>query len=77
MLCFLKKGQRFRLSRRYRKEATGSLDEVDITSIRDRLNQLKELDNRRETILKSLEKHGHLTDELKEAVFAAETMAIP
>jgi len=61
---------------RYRKEATGSLDEVDITSIRDRLNQLKELDNRRETILKSLEKHGHLTDELKEAVIAAETMVI-
>jgi len=61
---------------RYRKEATGSLDEVEITSIRDRLNQLKELDLRRETILKSLEKHGHLTDELKEAVFAAETMAI-
>ncbi len=61
---------------RYRKEATGSLDEIVITSIRDRLNQLKELDHRRETILKSLEKHGHLTDELKEAVFAAETMAI-
>ncbi len=61
---------------RYRKEATGSLDEVEVTSIRDRLNQLKELDNRRETILKSLEKHGHLTDELKAAVFAAETMAI-
>ena len=61
---------------RYRKEATGSLDEIVITSIRDRLNQLKELDHRRETILKSLEKHGHLTDELKEAVFAAETLAI-
>jgi protein Tex len=61
---------------RYRKEATGSLDEIAITSIRDRLNQLKELDSRREAILKSLEKHGHLTDELKEAVFAAETMAI-
>jgi protein Tex len=61
---------------RYRKEATGSLNEVDITSIRDRLNQLKELDSRRETILKSLEKHGHLTNELKEAVIAAETMAI-
>jgi uncharacterized protein len=61
---------------RYRKEATGSLDEVEITSIRDRLNQLKELDDRRETILKSLEKHGHLTDELQAAVFAAETMAI-
>jgi uncharacterized protein len=61
---------------RYRKEATGSLNEVEITSIRDRLNQLKDLDNRRETILKSLEKHGHLTDELKEAVLAAETMSI-
>ena len=61
---------------RYRKEATGSLDEVDITSIRDRLNQLKELDHRRETILTSLEKHGHLTHELKEAVIAAGTMAI-
>jgi uncharacterized protein len=61
---------------RYRKEATGSLDEIVVTSIRDRLSQLKELDNRRETILKSLEKHGHLTDEVKKAVFAAETMAI-
>ena len=61
---------------RYRKETTGSLDEVDITTIRDRLNQLKELDSRREAVLKSLEKHGHLTDELKEAVFAAETMTI-
>ncbi len=61
---------------RYRKEATGNLDELEIASIRDRLNRLKELDDRRETILKSLEKHGHLTDELKAAVFSAETMAI-
>ncbi|MEJ2655799.1 MAG: Tex family protein [Desulfobacterales bacterium] len=61
---------------RYRKEATGSLNEVEITSVRDRLNQLKDLDNRRKTILKSLEKHGHLTDELKTAVYAAETMAV-
>ncbi|MCL4499318.1 MAG: RNA-binding transcriptional accessory protein, partial [Chloroflexi bacterium] len=36
---------------RYRKEATGSLDEVAITSIRDRLDQLAELDKRREAIL--------------------------
>ena len=61
---------------RYRKEATGSLNEVEVSSIRDRLGQLKELDIRRETILKSLEKHGHLTNELKAAVFAAESMAI-
>jgi uncharacterized protein len=61
---------------RYRKEATGSLDETQITAIRDRLNQLFELDSRRDTILASLEKHGHLTDELKEKVAAAETMAV-
>jgi uncharacterized protein len=61
---------------RYRKEATGNLDELEITSIRDSLNRLKQLDDRRETILKSLEKHGHLTDELKTAVFAAENMAM-
>ncbi len=61
---------------RYRKEATGSLDEIQITAIRDRLNQLAELDSRRETILNSLEKHGHLTDELKNKVLAAETLAV-
>lgn len=60
---------------RYRKEATGSLDEVQITAVRDRLNQLAELDSRKETVLTSLEKHGHLNDELKEKVLAAETMA--
>jgi len=61
---------------RYRKEATGSLDEVAVTSIRDRLLQLKELDSRRETILKSLEEHGHLTAELKEKVIEAETLSV-
>jgi uncharacterized protein len=59
---------------RYRKEATGSLDEVAVSAIRDRLTQLQELDSRRETILNSLEQHGHLTDDLKDQVLAAETM---
>jgi uncharacterized protein len=61
---------------RYRKEATGSLDEVAVTAVRDRLNQLNELNDRKETVLKSLEKHGHLTDELQEKVLAAESMAV-
>jgi uncharacterized protein len=61
---------------RYRKEATGSLDEVAITNIRDRLNQLEELDTRRAAILKSLETHGHLTDELQKSVLAAPNMAL-
>ena len=61
---------------RYRKETTGSLDEVAITTIRDRLNQLVELDKRREAIVKSLEERGQLTDELKEKILAAETMVV-
>ena len=61
---------------RYRKEATGSLDEVAVTAIRDRLGQLRELDKRREAVLKSLEETGKLTDELKAKVLAAETMTV-
>ena len=61
---------------RYRKEATGSLDEVAITAVRDRLNQLRELDKRREAILKSLEERGQLGDELKEEILSAETMVV-
>ena len=61
---------------RYRKEVTGSLDEVQITSVRDRLSQLAELDSRKEAVLSSLEKHGHLNDELKAKVLGADTMAV-
>jgi len=61
---------------RYRKEATGSLDEVAITAIRDRLHQLEELDGRKAAVLKSLEANGHLTDELKEQVSTAPTLAV-
>ncbi|MGW8209530.1 MAG: Tex family protein, partial [Syntrophobacteria bacterium] len=61
---------------RYRKEVTDSLDEVAITTIRDRLHQLRELDKRREAILKSLHERELLTDELKDKVLAAETLTI-
>ncbi|MCK5580801.1 MAG: RNA-binding transcriptional accessory protein [Candidatus Omnitrophica bacterium] len=61
---------------RYRKEVTGSLDEVAVTDIRDRINQLRELDKRRATILDSIEKQGKLTDELKDKILAAETLAV-
>ena len=60
---------------RYRKEATASLDEVAISSIRDRLSQLRELRDRREAILASLEERGLLTEELRKAVLSAQTMA--
>ncbi len=61
---------------RYRKEATGSLDEVAIANIRDRVEQLRELDKRRESILKSVREQGKLTDELEAAIHAAETMTV-
>ena len=59
---------------RYRKEVTNSLDEVAVTAIRDRLAQLEQLENRRISILESLYKNGHLTDELKAEVEASETL---
>ena len=61
---------------RYRKEVSGSMDEVFITSIRDRLNQMEELDLRKKTILKSIEKNGHLTDQLKEKIENTSTLAV-
>ena len=59
---------------RYRKEATGSLDEVAIQTIRDRLESLQELDKRREAIYKSLEERELLTKELQQSIDAATTM---
>ncbi|MBW2583831.1 MAG: RNA-binding transcriptional accessory protein, partial [Deltaproteobacteria bacterium] len=73
---FLEDGSTVPFIARYRKEATGSLDEVTITIIRDRLRQLVELDQRRISILKSLEENGHLSDELKNKVESAQSLAV-
>src|SRR4029434_3161669 len=59
----------------YRKERTGELDEVQITSIRDRLEQLEELDKRRDSILQSLTERNLLTAELKTKIASAETLS--
>jgi uncharacterized protein len=61
---------------RYRKEATGSLDEVQIAAIRDRKQQLEELDKRKEAILKSMIELEKLTPELEKHIMEAETMTI-
>ncbi len=60
---------------RYRKEATGALDETAIRTIRDRLAQLEELDKRKDSIISSLEERDLLTDELKNGVLSAESMS--
>ncbi len=59
---------------RYRKEATGTLDEVQVRDVRDRIAQLRELHARREAILKSLNERDLLTDELYIKVLAAANM---
>ena len=56
---------------RYRKEVTGSLDEVQIAAIRDRLEQLEELRKRKEFVLKSIEEQGKLTPELRKKIEGA------
>ena len=59
---------------RYRKELTGSLDEVQVAAIRDLAQQLRELDKRREAILKSLQELEKLTPELAKKINEAETI---
>ncbi len=61
---------------RYRKERTGELDEVQITQIRDRMNDLAELDKRREAIIGSLTERKLLTEELQVKIDAAKTLSV-
>ncbi|MDX1567597.1 MAG: Tex family protein [Longimicrobiales bacterium] len=58
---------------RYRKERTGGLDEVQLREIRERAGYLAELDERRSTILASIEEQGELTPELRKKIEAADT----
>ena len=60
---------------RYRKEVTGSLDEVQIANIRDRVTQLRELDKRREAILKSIKEQDKLSPELEKKIDEASTLS--
>jgi len=60
---------------RYRKELTGSADEVVIAQVRDRIGQLRELDKRKETVLKTIEEQGKLTDELRAKIQATDSLA--
>jgi len=59
---------------RYRKEVTGMLDEVQVTAIRDRLEQMRAIDDRRTTILASLKERNLLNPALEKSIMAAETL---
>jgi uncharacterized protein len=60
---------------RYRKEATGGLDDTTLRRLEERLSYLRELDARRDAILKSIDEQGKLTPDLADALAAAETKA--
>lgn len=73
-LTLLEGGSTVPFIARYRKEATGSLDEVQITNIRDYFASLKEIEKRRLTVLDTIEKQGKLTPELKKQILDAKTL---
>ncbi len=58
---------------RYRKEVTGGLDDTQLRNLEERLRYLRELEDRRSTVLKSIDDQGKLSDELKADILAAET----
>jgi len=58
---------------RYRKEATGGLDDTQLRNLEERLRYLRELEDRRSTVLKSIEDQGKLTDELHAGILGADT----
>ena len=60
---------------RYRKEATGTLDDAQLRTLEERLRYLRELEERRAAILASIQEQGKLTDELKAQIEAADTKA--
>lgn len=73
-LMLLEEGATIPFISRYRKEMTGSLDEVLIAEIRDKAVRLQDLNNRRETILNTIEEQGKLTEELRGQILDASTM---
>ncbi len=61
---------------RYRKEVTGSLNDEQLRDLDERLKYLRGLEERKESVLASIEEQGKLTDELKEKILAAETLVL-
>ena len=76
VLNLLSEGATIPFIARYRKEATNSLDEVEISHICDRSTQLEDLDRRRDVILKSLRDQEKLTDDLAKKISEAESLAV-
>ena len=61
---------------RYRKEVTGSLNDEQLRNLHERLVYLRNLEDKKEQVLKSIEEQGKLTEELKEKILAAQTLVV-
>ena len=61
---------------RYRKEVTGALNDEVLRNLFDRLNYLRNLEDRKATVIASIEEQGKLTEELKAQIIAAETLVV-
>ncbi len=61
---------------RYRKEATGSLNDEQLRDLHERLTYLRNLEEKKEQVLGSIEEQGKLTEELKEKILAAQTLVV-
>nr|WP_319401604.1 Tex family protein [uncultured Carboxylicivirga sp.] len=70
VLTLLDEGATIPFISRYRKEMTGSMDEVEVGSVKERYEKLQEIEKRKESILKSMDEQGVLTDELKAKIKA-------
>ncbi len=75
VLKLLEEGATIPFIARYRKEATGGLDDTQLRTLDERLQYLKDLDKRRESILQSIEEQGKLTPALKESILRADSKA--
>lgn len=73
-VALLSEGNTVPFIARYRKEVTGSLDEVIIRSIEERLAYLLNLEERKEAVIRSIDEQGKLTEELRDAILAASTL---
>lgn len=73
-ILLLKDGATIPFISRYRKETTGSMNEMQVGQVRDRFEKLTEIDKRRDSILKSVEVQGKLTDGLREQILEATSL---
>ena len=72
-IALLDEGSTVPFISRYRKEVTGGLDDSQLRTLEERLHYLRELEDRRATVLKTIEEQGKLTDDLKKSILEADT----